>query len=65
MIYDNLRFDVLFGQITDTLNNYKELDRISGESFNVFKLLKMETNEVKMHSAFIGDLLNPSGTHGQ
>lgn len=65
MIHNNLRFDTLFSQVTATLQNHKDLDRLSGDNFNVFRILKMETNEVKMHSALIGDLLNPIGSHGQ
>jgi len=61
----NLHFDTLLNHITATLQNYKDLNRLSGDSFNVFRILKMETNEVKMHSALLGDLLNPSGSHGQ
>lgn len=36
-----------------------------GESFNIFKLLRMETDEVRVHSAMLADLLDPGGSHGQ
>lgn len=36
-----------------------------GRNFNIFKILKMESDEVKLHSAFIGELLNPKGKHKQ
>jgi len=65
MTYENLRFETLFSQVNTTIENHKEIDCISGDNFNVFRILKMETNEVKMHSALIGDLLNPNGSHGQ
>jgi len=65
MSLENLRFDTLFSQISATIQNHKDLDRLSGDSFNVFRILKMETSEVKMHSALIGDLINPNGSHGQ
>jgi hypothetical protein len=35
-----------------------------GEYFNVFDVLKLSRNEVRFHSAFIAELLNPSGSHG-
>ncbi len=43
---------------------YDEIAKITGENFNVFSVLKMDSKEVRMHSAFIGELLNPKGTHG-
>lgn len=39
--------------------------RKNGDFFNIFSILKMETDEVKTHSAFLAELLNPRGTHGQ
>lgn len=36
-----------------------------GDFFNIFSILKAETDEVKTHSAFLAELLNPNGTHGQ
>lgn len=38
------------------------LDR--GEYYNVFEVLNLSTDEVRLHSAFIADLLNPKGKHG-
>lgn len=43
---------------------YEEIAKITGENFNIFSVLSMERNEVKTHSAFLGELLNPNGTHG-
>lgn len=43
---------------------YDEFAVITGENFNVFSVLKMDSNEVRMHSGFIGELLNPKGSHG-
>ena len=39
--------------------------RLTGENFNVFNILSLSTNEVRTHSAFIAELLNPRGSHGQ
>lgn len=36
----------------------------TGEKFNIFNVLKLNRNEVRTHSAFIGELLNPNGSHG-
>ena len=35
-----------------------------GENFNVFQVLKLQTNETRLHSSFIAELLNPNGSHG-
>ena len=35
-----------------------------GESFNIFNTIGLRSEEVRLHSAFIGELLNPRGSHG-
>lgn len=35
-----------------------------GELFNIFTILKLSRNEVRLHSAFLAELLNPMGCHG-
>lgn len=35
-----------------------------GEFFNVFNTIGLRTEEVRLHSAFIAELLNPQGMHG-
>ena len=42
----------------------KEESRKRGEQFNVFEVLGVQTSEVRLHSAFIAELLNPQGSHG-
>lgn len=39
--------------------------RLTGENFNVFKILRLSSAEVRTHSAFLAELLNPEGSHGQ
>ncbi|WP_231426988.1 PD-(D/E)XK nuclease family protein [Pedobacter sp. Leaf250] len=56
---------ILFDQISAAISKYQEIDRLTGAQFNVFRILKMDSSEVRMHSALIGDLLNPGGSHGQ
>ena len=36
----------------------------SGEDFNIFSVMSMESDEVFTHSALLAELLNPSGSHG-
>ena len=35
-----------------------------GDCFNVFNTLGLRSNEVRLHSAFLAELLNPDGNHG-
>jgi hypothetical protein len=44
---------------------YQQLDTISGSNFNVFKVLNITSDEVRLHSSFLAELLNPKGSHGQ
>jgi predicted DNA-binding protein len=36
-----------------------------GEKFNLFKTINVTADEVRLHSRFLAELLNPAGTHGQ
>lgn len=53
----------LFKQVGTIIKHYKKVEKIKGESFNVFSILNMETKENSTHSAFIAELLNPLGSH--
>jgi hypothetical protein len=51
-------------QIVHTSKKYNEIAKITGERFNIFQILDVSTEEVRMHSAFVCELLNPNGNHG-
>ncbi|MDR3266147.1 MAG: PD-(D/E)XK nuclease family protein [Tannerella sp.] len=55
----------LLHQVSTLNKHYSELARLSGEDFNIFKVINLTTDEVRIHSAFIAELLNPKGSHGQ
>lgn len=55
----------LLNQVRTINTHYNKINELSGENFNVFKILKLETSEVRMHSSLIAELLNPNGSHGQ
>lgn len=42
----------------------QEEERKRGENFNIFNVLGLSTSEVRLHSAFLAELLNPNGDHG-
>jgi hypothetical protein len=52
-------------QISTIKKKYEEIAERTGENFNIFKVLKVTANEVRTHSAFVAELLNPKGSHGQ
>ena len=54
-----------FLKLVRELNDkYKKLAVDTGEGFNIFSILDIETDEVK-HSRFLAFLLNPKKSHGQ
>lgn len=54
----------LLAQVTTLNNHYKKINDLTGENFNIFRILKLESSEVRLHSAFLASLLNPKGDHG-
>lgn len=52
-------------QISAIIRQYSKIAELTGENFNVFNILGLTTNEVRTHSAFIAELLNPNGSHGK
>ena len=42
----------------------QEERRKRGENFNIFNVLGLSSSEVRLHSAFLAELLNPNGDHG-
>lgn len=54
----------LLHRISDINKKYEQFAKLSGDNFNVFSVLGLNSAE-NMHSLFIAELLNPNGTHGQ
>lgn len=54
----------LLGQVSSLRRIQEKLALLSGENFNIFRILGLESREVRTHSAFLGELLNPPGSHG-
>lgn len=55
----------LLDQVTALNTHYKKINSLTGENFNIFRILNLESSEVRLHSAFLAALLNPKGSHGQ
>lgn len=54
----------LLEQVSNIRGKHEEIAKVTGERFNVFNILGVATSEVRMHSAFLAELLNPRGSHG-
>ncbi len=55
----------LFIEISAICKRYEEIAKLTGENFNIFQILGLQTSEVRLHSAFLAELLNSKGLHGQ
>lgn len=55
----------LFAEIYKINSSQRKEANESATSFNIFKVLRLESDEVGLHSRFIGELLNPNGMHEQ
>lgn len=57
-------FKNLLSEIDKQLLVSKKIAQERGDNFNIFRIIRMGSNETSVHSAFLADLLNPSGRHG-
>lgn len=55
----------LLSQVEAIRNKYDQITEITGEKFNIFSILGLQDNEVRLHSNLLNELLNPKGRHGQ
>jgi len=53
----------LLDSVRRILNHQAEIEKLRGEKFNIFSVLRMENKENATHSALIAELLNPRGSH--
>lgn len=51
-------------EIVEKEKTQQEERRKRGENFNIFNVLGLSTSEVRLHSMFLAELLNPDGDHG-
>lgn len=60
---NELEFQSFLSHTGSIIDHQKELKLLRGETFNIFSILRMELKENDTHSAFLGELLNPNGSH--
>ena len=61
--FSNKRFSDFFGEFRKLKKKHDEVAAETGARFNIFSVLDVESNEVKTHSAFLAEFLNPKGSH--
>jgi hypothetical protein len=63
---DNIdhNISILLERINSIYKRYDEIAKATGENFNIFQTLELETDEGS-HSKIIAELLNPKGSHGR
>lgn len=59
------KIEQLLNEVNTIAKSYERVAEATGENFNIFSILRMESDEVATHSRFIAELLNPKGRHGQ
>ena len=62
---ENIIIQELLVEVAAINKKYENIEEVTGANFNIFKIMRMETDEVRTHSRFIAELLNPNGSHGQ
>lgn len=53
----------LLGQVSLINMTYAKLEEATQSSFNIFSILRQESEEVALHSRFLAELLDPNGSH--
>lgn len=54
----------LLNSVAAINEKYREIMQCTGESFNIFSILQLESDEVHLHSRLLAELLNPKVAHG-
>lgn len=61
---DSIQFlQSLLAEVGEISDDYKKKVEGNGTDFNIFQILGITCNEVRLHSAFLANLLNPDGSH--
>ncbi|BEG99006.1 PD-(D/E)XK nuclease family protein [Bacteroides sedimenti] len=60
---NTMEVDRLLNNVKKLFDHKKKIEKLKGETFNVFSILRMERIENNTHSAFLKELLDPKGAH--
>ena len=64
MQINTTHIESLLSKVKLVVDKYDEIERITGEKYNIFSILGLSSDELA-HSRFLANLLNPQGSHGQ
>lgn len=59
-----MHIEAFLKQVKALNDRYEKINQLTGENFNIFRILKLHSSEVRLHSTFIAELLSPNGSHG-
>ncbi|MBK8328980.1 MAG: PD-(D/E)XK nuclease family protein [Bacteroidetes bacterium] len=60
----NNSIGTLLTQVKAINKKYEGINKLTGENYNIFSILQFERKEVRLHTAFLGNLLDENGSHG-
>lgn len=66
LVFNGMYMEIIksIQNINFLLEKYKTLAIANGENYNIFRVIGLTTNEKRVHSAFISNLLDPKESHG-
>lgn len=64
MITNTEQIESFLDSVSKIIKEYEEKSLQSGEKFNVFDIIGIRNDEVRMHSAMLANLLDAQGSHG-
>lgn len=59
----SIRLNELLQEVKNITDKYRGDSEKRGDNFNVFNILRAESDEVRTHTRLLGELLNPKGSH--
>ena len=65
IVHYKTKFDGFLSGYGSLKNIVKAIDRKEARGFNIFNILNIRFSEIKAHTPFLKNLLNPNGSHGQ
>jgi hypothetical protein len=64
-ITPNSEVNFMLNKVSGIIGKYADQSKREGDNFNIFEVINLTSNEVRIHSRFLAELLNPNGSHGQ
>jgi hypothetical protein len=59
-----MEIKIFLERIKQIIGKSEEIAQLKQESFNIFSILRSDSDEEKLHSVFLAELLNCKGSHG-